>query len=280
MAQGLFEQARVLMEQKRFAEACPKLAESQRLDPGGGTLLNLAVCHAGEGKIATALVEYNEALATAVRDGRKDREAIARSSIDALEHDVPRLTVTVPRPASGMEVKLDQSAVPQGAWGMPLPVDPGHHVLTASAPGSASTAVDFEIAVGERKSIEAHLAPVTQPTVEAPRPTSGGGRSHSNPVFVVALAGMAGASTIAVASGVVAAVSKVQSDSGCISERSWCRDADSRDAHERARAFAWVSTGALVAAAVGVVVLLVTPSRVREAAPATTARWYGLGATF
>src|SRR5262245_18728599 len=55
-AQALFDQGRKLMESERWAEACPKLEESQRLDPAGGTLLHLALCREHEGRIATAWV--------------------------------------------------------------------------------------------------------------------------------------------------------------------------------------------------------------------------------
>jgi hypothetical protein len=48
-ATALFDEGRRVMAENHYAEACPKLAESERLAPSGGTLINLADCyeHAG-----------------------------------------------------------------------------------------------------------------------------------------------------------------------------------------------------------------------------------------
>ena len=85
IAQSLFDEGRILLEADRPREACPKFAESQRLDPGGGTLLNLALCLELSGKTGSAWARYQEARAIAARDGRKDREEFARASAQLLK---------------------------------------------------------------------------------------------------------------------------------------------------------------------------------------------------
>jgi len=53
-AQALFDEAKRAMADGRWAEACPKLEESERLDPSIGTAFNLARCYEHVGRIASA----------------------------------------------------------------------------------------------------------------------------------------------------------------------------------------------------------------------------------
>ena len=137
LAEELFRQGQTLMQEKRYAEACPKLAESQRLDPGTGTLLNLGVCHEREGKLATAWAEYNEVITFAQRDGRQDRVAYAKERIQAVEPRLARLKIELAPGAEtpGLEIRLDGNLVGRPALGVAAPVDPGPHEVSASAPG-------------------------------------------------------------------------------------------------------------------------------------------------
>ncbi len=73
IARTLFEQGRSLVRAGKWDEACPKLAESQRLDPGIGTLYNLADCHEHVGKLAAAWVEFSEVQDQAKRSNQAER---------------------------------------------------------------------------------------------------------------------------------------------------------------------------------------------------------------
>jgi hypothetical protein len=137
LAETLYRQGRQLMADGRFGEACSKFAESQRLDPASGTLLNLAACHEAEHMFAAAWVEYTEATAWARRDQREDRVVYAQERIRALEPKLSHLTVVVNAEADipELHVEVDGVLFRDAARGVPIPVDPGTHRVDARAPG-------------------------------------------------------------------------------------------------------------------------------------------------
>jgi tetratricopeptide (TPR) repeat protein len=84
-ANELFALGKRALSRGDLPAACAHFEESQRLAPRGGTLLNLALCHEQQGKLAEAARELREALAAAQKDGRVDREPIAREHLAAIE---------------------------------------------------------------------------------------------------------------------------------------------------------------------------------------------------
>src|ERR1700677_967970 len=132
-AQALFEQARQLMADGKFAEACPKLVESERLDPGAGTLLNLGHCYEKNGQTASAWVTFKDAAAAAELKHRADWSKRARERATALEAVISKLTIDVPPEArvAGLQVRRDGVEVGSAVWGTPIPTDPGDHAIEA-----------------------------------------------------------------------------------------------------------------------------------------------------
>jgi hypothetical protein len=175
-ATALFQQARDLVKLGRYAEACPKLAESQRLDPKLGTLLNLAVCHEKQGRTATAWAEYTSAAGIARREGQKEREDFAREQGAALEKNLSRVILQPAAPEPGLRVTLDEQTMAGPALGTPLPIDPGKHVVAASAPGKRAWSKEIDVPTQkadvpvEIPALEAVPEPPPEPPPPAPSP--------------------------------------------------------------------------------------------------------------
>ena len=148
-AQALFDDGRKLMAQKKFAEACPKLEESQRIDPGIGTLLNLAECQAHTGRTASAWANFLEAAYQAKNLGQAKRENAARAHAAALEPKLSRLTIlAVVPPGVKLVIKRDGEVVSPSLVGTAVPVDPGEHTVSASAPGRQPWATKVRVEPG------------------------------------------------------------------------------------------------------------------------------------
>lgn len=133
VAQLLFDDGVALKDRGHFAEACPKLEESQRIDPGLGTQYHLADCYEKQGRSAAAWTLFGELARQAAVSGQKERETAARDRAAELTPRVPRLIIAVPADsdAGGLTISVDGVATPRASWNTPLPIDPGAHEIVA-----------------------------------------------------------------------------------------------------------------------------------------------------
>jgi hypothetical protein len=136
-ADKLFKEARTLMGNGKYDAACPKLEESQKLDPAPGTQFQLAVCYENVGRTATALALYLEVADLAKQAGKKDKEKVARDSAAELEPKVPRIVIEVPATerVSGLVITRDGTKVEESQYDRPILIDAGESTIEAAAPG-------------------------------------------------------------------------------------------------------------------------------------------------
>lgn len=150
-ANTLFEDGKKLLDDGHVAEACARFDESYRLAPRGGTLLNLGLCHERDGKLLAARRELRDALAMARRDGRADREPVAREHLAAVEAKLAWIAVTPPpNVGAGVEIRVDGAPIAPDDWSA-VAVEPGRHVVTASAAGFRAREVTLTLETGGKK---------------------------------------------------------------------------------------------------------------------------------
>jgi hypothetical protein len=172
-AEELFQDGRALMLEGRFEEACPKLEQSQQLEPRVGTMLNLAVCHERLGMVASAWVEFQQARDAATAEGRDKQRDLAQERIDVLGPRVPWLTVAIAEAArvEGLAISLDGAPVDPAEWGTPMAIDPGEHIIVAAAAGHAPREVRFTMNETERKTMEVAKLERLPPPPAPPEPS-------------------------------------------------------------------------------------------------------------
>ncbi|HQP38020.1 MAG TPA: hypothetical protein PLI95_22710, partial [Polyangiaceae bacterium] len=169
-AEALFKEGRALMEKGETNAACDKFAESQRLDPSSGTLLNLGLCHEKQGKTATAWAEFLAAARLARTQGRADRAEEAQKRASDLQPKLSYLVITLASAAPGVEVFRGDTRLEQGALGTRIPVDPGKHVIKARAPGFREWTAT--VTVGPDSDSQTTVVPPLEPEPTAATPAA------------------------------------------------------------------------------------------------------------
>jgi len=241
-ADALFESARTAMAKGDFANACEQFRASDQLDPAVGTELNLADCEEKRGRIASAWELYR-AVSEKLNES-DERVGWARERIRALAPRVPKLTLALtPNAPKNSAVRDGDVGLGSAAFGVALPLDPGVHELSVSAPGRAARTYHVTLSEGQMQSLivepgaesspaAAASAPASvQPAFALPppnreRPTSSNKRTLG---FVIGGVGIAGLGVGAVA-GVAMLSKKHAVDDNCHPDKS-CNAAGVDAAH-------------------------------------------------
>ena len=282
-AQVLFDQGKDLVKASKFAEACPKFEESQRLDPRIGTQFKLADCFEHIGRTASAWTNFVDVAASTKAAGQADREQVARDRASVLERKLSRVTVRVEGATTpGLRVTRDGTDIGHPLWGTPVPTDPGEHRIEASAPGKITWKSTFSVSarassstvtvpvladepVAAKAPSDTPTAALVTPPSTAPASDQSEGSSGTGQRVAGGVLGAAGVAGIVVGSLFGAGAGSKLDES-----KKYCRTADlctaeGLDLVSQARSSATISTigfiggGALLVG--GLVVFLTAPSR-------------------
>ena len=232
LATELFNAGRDLMAEGRFAQACPKLEESARLNPAVGTLGKLASCDEKLGKLMLARTRWQQALNRALAES-DERAGLIEQELRRLDGIVPKLRIVAPaaRPA-GMRVTLDGTELGESSFGVALPVDPGEHLVVVTAPTHAQRQLKLNVLADGATTVlrlpelekpaeraEAPPPPVQKPVVSASPEADSSGAMSTHPLrsvgLVVAGVGMVSAGVGAYFGGLAKSRLDESDEMGC-----------------------------------------------------------------
>jgi hypothetical protein len=165
-ADALFREGRKAADAGDHATAAARFAESQRLDPASGTLLNLAIAEEKLQRFASAL-DHAAAAVDGLPKG-DGRLALAKALRARLEARVPRVRIRLASDApAGTIVQRDGVELGTAALGLELPVDPGSHRVVVRCEGHDDGVFSFVAKEGDHSSLDVSPGPAT-PTSPPP----------------------------------------------------------------------------------------------------------------
>jgi hypothetical protein len=304
-AEALFREGMRLSKAGHWAEACPKLEESQRQEPSLGTQYYLAECYEHIGRTATAWANFTEVADKARLAKEAAKEEAARKRANELEPKLAHLTLQVAGgPLPNLVVRRGDRTIGPGQWGLAVPLDPGSYVLRATAPGYKEWSKTIEVAPGVALTEQIPpLEPFPKEATAAAGPSAGAPAPRATAETAPAAAASSAQRTVGIVVAVGGAVVLAASGGAAILAKNANADSNGAgkchgdsctpsglDDRDRAVALADVATVTSIAGGVllatGGVLWLTAPGSGREqsAAPATQIgfgpRWLGVRGQF
>lgn len=264
------------MQRADYAVACPKFAESERLDPAAGTLINLSDCEEHLGLLANAWEHWREAIEQLAPED--PRLPVIKERAVSLEKRLSHLTIKLaPSAPRDTRVTRDDVEIGDASRGIALPVNSGEHVIVVGSEGRARR---FTIAVPEGESreiiVEPAPAPAAPPAVLPPAPPrdyTPAETPHSTRTLGLVIAGVGTAGLVVGAvTGVMAIGKKSVVSANC--DASKACNMQGYDAAVAGRTLSTVSTIAVAAGLAGIAAgtfFILTSPRAKASASAHAA---------
>lgn len=199
-ARELFAKGVEQEEAHQWADALATFRRVAAVKLTAAVHFHLGLCLENTGRLVDALNEFNRANEGA---GTVDPDAAlivekSKKHVAELETRTPRISVTLPTDVEEIAVTLDDAPIARTLLGSAIPVDPGAHVLRATAPRHLAFERSFEAKESTTTPIEVQLA--IDPNAPPP-PSSDASRGSSTgawPWVVGALgvASLGGAATM------------------------------------------------------------------------------------
>ena len=166
-ARAAFDRGIADVDASRFANAVAAFEESYRLRPAAVVLFNLASAYSRLGRHQQAIATFERYLAEGGSRLPPERVQSVHARIAELRRGLPVVLLRV-RP---VPFTLTVDGRPQAVTGDELALDPGSHLLVASAPSRASQQREVTLAPGGRVTWDVELAAegaTAAPVVAAP----------------------------------------------------------------------------------------------------------------
>jgi hypothetical protein len=271
-ARALAKEAWAALDRSEHARAAELFDRAERLYHAPTMLLGLARARAGLGQLVAAHEAYQRILHEKLPEGAPEPfvKAVesARAEVGDVERRIGWVTILVVGPRAPAVV-LDGATISTASLGVPRAVDPGDHVVRASAAGFAPAEQRFALAPGGKLALELGLTAAPEPVAAGTGEGTAGSRSALRITGFVAI-GVGAAGVLAGAvSGGIATASHGRLVESCPDER--CPESE-RGTLETYELTTTLSTVGLIAggalAATGLVLVLVAPA---DQAPANAA---------
>ena len=189
-AQEKLDDAKRLMTEGKYQEACAQFEESRKLVAGMATQFRLAECYEKIGRLASAWSHFVEVADAAQAAELSDRERVARERAAALKPKLSYLTIQVPDSVAatpGLVIGRDGVVIERAQWGMATPVDAGEHRIIARAPGKAPWFTEVQVE-GEGTKLVVSIGMLTEaqdsPDTVTPPSASNRGGGGPNPILL------------------------------------------------------------------------------------------------